>query len=104
MVLFLKDQKQDAVKLLRAAVAERPGDAALQEKLALLRRAAGDEAGAIESLERSLALDPGRQSSYFFLAETQPNRAARRKTLERLLLLYPRSLIGQEAMRELTRP
>lgn len=104
MVLFLKDQQPDAVKLLRAAVAQRPGDAVLHEKFALLRRAAGDKAGAIESLERSIALDPGRQSPYFFLAETQPDQAARRRTLERLLLLFPRSLIGREALRELTRP
>ena len=69
MVLFLKDQKKDALKLLEAAVQQGFGDAALHEKLALVRRADSNLSGAIQSLEKSISLDPGRESAYFFLAE-----------------------------------
>ena len=104
MVLFLKDQKQDARKLLEAAVRERPRDAALHEKLGLIRRAGADIPAAIQSLEKSIALDPGRESAYFFLADCQPTPAARAAVLNRLLSVFPQSLIAREALRNLARP
>ena len=103
MVLFLKDQKQDALKLLEAAVQQRPGDAILHEKLALLRRAASNMQGAMESLEKSIALDPGRESAYFFLADCQATPEARNQVLNRLLKVFPQSLIAREALRNSTR-
>jgi len=104
MVLFLKDQKKDALKLLEAAVRQRPDDAALHEKLALVQRADANLPGAIRSLERSIALDPGRESAYFFLAECQSNIDARQQVLKRLLKVFPQSLIAREALRKSARP
>ncbi len=104
MVLFLKDQKKDAVKLLEAAVQQRPGDAALHEKLALVRRADANVQGAVASLERSIALDPGRESAYFFLAECQATQAGREQVLKRLLKVFPQSLIAREALLRSARP
>lgn len=104
MVLFLKDQKKDALKLLEAALQHRPKDAALHEKLALVKRADSNLQGAIESLEKSIALDSGRESAYFFLAECQANPAARQQVLNRLLKVFPQSLIAREALRGSTRP
>ena len=97
MVLFLKDQKADAVKLLKAAVAQRPSDAALHEKLAIVQRAAGDVRGGLDSMERAIAIDPARESAYHFLADWQ-NGDARRQVLERLLRVFPQSLIAREAL------
>jgi tetratricopeptide (TPR) repeat protein len=97
MVLFLKDQKSDAVKLLKAAVAQR-SDAALLEKLAIVQRSAGDAQGAVQSLERAIALDPGRESAYFFLADFQTSAEGRKRVLERLLAVFPQSLIAREAL------
>lgn len=104
MVLFLKDQKKDAVKLLEAAVQERPGDAALHEKLALVRRADANLPGAVASLERSIALDSGRESAYFFLAECQTTQAGREQVLKRLLKVFPQSLLAREALLRSARP
>ncbi len=104
MVLFLKDQKKDALKLLEAAVQQRPGDAALHEKLALVRRADSNLSGAIQSLEKSISLDPGRESAYFFLAECQTTPAGRKQVLNRLLKVFPQSLIAREALGNSTRP
>jgi hypothetical protein len=104
MVLFLKDQKQDARKLLEAAVQERPNDAELHEKLGLIRRANADIPAAIRSFEKSIALDAGRESAYFFLADCQPTPAARAAVLNRLLAVFPQSLIGREALRNSPRP
>ena len=104
MVLFLKDQKKDAVKLLEAAVQARPGDAALHEKLALVRRADANLPGAMASLERSIALDPGRESAYFFLAECQATAAGREQVLKRLLRVFPQSLLAREALLRSARP
>ncbi len=104
MVLFLKDQKKDAVKLLEAAVQQRPGDAALHEKLALVRRADANVPGAIASLERSISLDPGRESAYFFLAECHGTAAGREQVLKRLLKVFPQSLIAREALLRSARP
>jgi tetratricopeptide (TPR) repeat protein len=97
MVLFLKDQKADAVKLLKAAVAQR-SDAALLEKLAIVQRSAGDAKAAVQSLERAIALDPGRESAYFFLADWQSDAEGRKRVLERLLAIFPQSLIAREAL------
>ncbi len=104
MVLFLKDQKKDALKLLEAAVQQRPGDATLHEKLALVRRADSNLPGAIQSLEKSIALDPGRETPYYFLAECQSTRASRAQVLNRLLKVFPQSLIAREALRKSALP
>jgi tetratricopeptide (TPR) repeat protein len=104
MVLFLKDQKKDAVKLLETAVQARPGDAALHEKLALVRRADANLQGAIASLEKSISLDAGRESAYFFLAECQATAAGREQVLKRLLRVFPQSLLAREALLRSARP
>jgi hypothetical protein len=96
MVLFLKDQKADARKLLRAAVTLRPDDATLREKLALLEKALGDTPAAITHLERAVALDPLSPRAWFLLAECQP--AQRRAILSRFLRLVPQSLLAREAL------
>ena len=103
MVLFLKDQTKDALTLLREAVKHRPTDAALHEKLGILHQANGDLPQARNSLEASVRLDPGRESAYFRLADCQPTTEARRQILERLLKVFPQSLIAREALRDLTR-
>jgi hypothetical protein len=53
------------------------------------------------SLEKAIQLDPGRESPYYFLAECQPNTEGRRQTLQRLLRVFPQSLIAREALRDL---
>jgi len=95
MVLFLKDQHGDAAKLLQAALAARPGDAALAEKLGAIRRAGGDTAGAVAALERAIALEPARETAYHLLEEMRPGLGA----LERYLRVNPESLIAREALR-----
>ena len=96
MVLFLKDQKADARKLLRTAVSLRPDDPALREKLALLEKSLGDLPAAITHLERAVALDPLSPRAWFLLAECQP--AQRRAVLTRYLRLVPQSLLAREAL------
>ena len=98
MVLFLKDQHKDAVKLLEAATRERPGDAATYEKLAAVYRAAGEKDRAVAALERAIALEPSRESAYHLLHEIRPEARA----LERYLQFNPQSLIAREAIRRLT--
>jgi tetratricopeptide (TPR) repeat protein len=95
MVLFLKDQHQDAAKLLQAAIALRPGDAALHEKLAAVLRAAGDRAAAARALERAIAIDPLRETAYHMLHEMQPEA----KALDRYLRVNPQSVLAREALR-----
>lgn len=91
MVLFVKDQKADAAKLLRAAIAARPGDAGLYEKLGVVL---GSEA----AFEKAIALEPSRESAYHLLADLQPTGERRRAVLERYLQFNPQSLIGREAL------
>ncbi|MBM3759654.1 MAG: hypothetical protein FJW36_05345 [Acidobacteria bacterium] len=96
MVLFLKDQKVDARKLLRSAVALRPNDAPLREKLAVVERSLGDTGSAIAQLEKAISLEPLSPRAYFLLTECQP--AQRRTILERLLQLAPQNLLAREAL------
>jgi len=98
MVLFLKDQKADGRKLLAAAVALKPGDAGLREKLGLLERATGDLAAAKGSFEKAIELDPAGERAYFLLAECQPSLALRGDVLRRLLRVLPQSLLAREAL------
>ncbi len=99
MVLFLKDQHADAVKLMEAAITRKPGDAALYEKLAAIRRAGGDKDRAAAALEKAIALDPSRETAYHLLQEIRPESGA----LARYLKVNPQSLIAREALRRLTR-
>jgi hypothetical protein len=103
MVLFLKDQTSDALKLMSAAVAARPNDATLQEKLAVVQRGAGDLARARESLERAIALDAFAETAYHLLADLQPNGELRRSVLERYLKANPQSVLAREAIRDSAR-
>jgi tetratricopeptide (TPR) repeat protein len=96
MVLFLKDQKADARKLLRRAVALRPKDARLREKLAVVERSLGDSAAAIAQLEQAIAMEPLEARAWFLLAECQPGQ--RREILSRYLRLVPQSLVAREAL------
>lgn len=99
MVLFLKDQFKDAVQLMEAAIAQRPDDASLHEKLAVLRRAAGDKERAAAAAEKAIALDPARESAYHLLHEIRPESGA----LQRYLQYNPRSVIAHEAIGRLRR-
>ncbi len=103
MVLFLKDQHADAVKLLQAAVAARPNDAGLREKLAVVLNAAGEKARAVEALEKAIALDPLRETTYHLRATQEATTAGRRQVLERWLAKMPQSLVTREALRDLER-
>jgi tetratricopeptide (TPR) repeat protein len=103
MVLFLKDQHRDAVKLLQAAVAARPGDAGLREKLAVVLNAAGDKVRAVEALEKAIALDPLRETAYHLRAAQEATPAGRKQVLERWLAKMPQSLVTREALRDLAR-
>lgn len=103
MVLFLKDQHADAVKLLQAAVAARPTDAGLREKLAVVLNAAGEKARAVEALEKAIALDPLRETTYHLRATQEATTAGRRQVLERWLAKMPQSLVTREALRDLER-
>ena len=104
MVLFLKDRHADAGKLLRAAIAERPTDSSLREKLAVILKASGDPAGARLALEKAVALDPSRETAYHLLAELERDPAKRRAVLERYLRFNPKSLIAREALAKLPAP
>ena len=104
MVLFLKDQHADAGKLLRAAIAARPTDSSLREKLAVILKASGDAAGARVALEKAIALDPSRETAYHLLAELEQDPAKRRAALERYLRFNPKSLIAREALAKLPAP
>ena len=104
MVLFLKDQHADAGKLLRAAIAARPTDSSLREKLAVISKASGDPAGARVALEKAIALDPSRETAYHLLAELEQDPAKRRAALERYLRFNPKSLIAREALAKLPAP
>lgn len=104
MVLLLKDQTQDAVKTLRAAVAARPADAAIREKLAIALRAAGEATSARAELEEAIRLEPTRESAYHLLASMAASAGERRQTLERFLRVSPESLVTREAIRALPRP
>ncbi len=101
MVLFLKDQKANAVKLQQAAVALRPKDSRLYEKLAVIRRSLGENGQAAAALEKAIALDPTRETAYHLLAELQPTAALRQAVLERYLRIVPRSVIAREAIAKL---
>jgi hypothetical protein len=103
MVLFLKDQTNDALKLMSAAVAARPNDAALQEKLAVVQRGSEDLTRARESLERAITLDPLAETAYHLLADLQPSAELRRSVLERYLKVNPQSVLAREAIRDSTR-
>ena len=98
MVLFLKDQHQDAAKLLEAAIAQQPRDAALYEKLATVRRATGDKERAIAALERAMELDPARESAYHLLNDLRPEAGA----LQQYLKFNPQSLIARETLRRMS--
>ena len=104
MVLFLKDQHGDAVKLLRAAVAARPKDAGLREKLAVVLQAAGDRTGAVEALEKAIELDPLRETAYHLRAQQEATPAGRSEVLKRWLAKMPQSLVTREALRDLAAP
>jgi hypothetical protein len=104
MVLFVKNQYEDAVKVLRAAVAARPGDALLYEKLAAVLRGAGQTLQAEAALEKAIALDPARETAYHLLADLQSDPAKKRAVLERYLRFNPQSLIAREAVAKLPPP
>ncbi len=104
MVLFLKDQHADAGKLLRAAIAARPTDSSLREKLAVILKASSDAAGARVALEKAITLDPSRETAYHLLAELEQDPAKRRAALERYLRFNPKSLIAREALAKLPAP
>ncbi|MCX6599222.1 MAG: hypothetical protein NTV70_22960, partial [Acidobacteria bacterium] len=104
MVLFLKDQHRDAVKLLQAAVAARPADAGLHEKLAVVLNAAGDKARAVEVLEKAIALDPLRETAYHLRAAQEATAEGRKQVLGRWLSKMPQSLVTREALRDLAAP
>jgi Flp pilus assembly protein TadD len=95
MVLFLKDQHTDAAKLLQAAITIRPQDAALHERLAAILRANGDPAGAARALERAIALDPLRETSYHLLQQLRPQDNALRRYLD----VNPQSVIARESLK-----
>ncbi|MFO0282772.1 MAG: tetratricopeptide repeat protein [Acidobacteriota bacterium] len=96
MVLFLKDQKADARKLLRTAVSLRPNDPSLREKLALIEKSLGDTSAAVTHLEQAVRLDPFSPRAWFLLADCQPTQ--RRAILSRFLRLAPQSLLAREAL------
>lgn len=104
MVLFLKDQFSSAVRLLEAAISNRPGYAPIYEKLAVVHRAAGDRDKAEAALEKGIALDPARETAWHMLADMSINAEKRRQTLERYLLIMPQSLLAREAIRNSARP
>jgi predicted Zn-dependent protease len=104
MLLFLKDQYTGALKLLRAASAEKPLDASIKEKLALVLSAAGLKSEAAQALERSIQIDPSRETPYHLLADLQPTPEKRKRVLERYLQFNPQSLIAREALTKALRP
>jgi tetratricopeptide (TPR) repeat protein len=101
LVLFWKDQKADAGKLLEAAVKLKPSDAMLHEKLGLIQRALGDLESARQNFSAAISLDPSSERAYFLLAECQPTIEQRTAVLQQLLRRFPQSLLAREA---LTRP
>lgn len=104
MGLYLKDRKSDGVKFLRAAIAERPGDAQLHQKLAAILRSSGDTQDAMQELEKAIELDPALEPAYHMLADLQPTPGKRREVLERYLKFNPRSILAREALARLSRP
>lgn len=104
MVLFLKNQLADSEKLLRAAIALRPQDAGLQEKLGVVLKTMGDVPRSAIAFEKAISLDPSREASYHQLADLQTSAAKRRAILERYLRFNPQSLIAREAIAKLPRP
>lgn len=101
LVLFWKDQKADARKLLEAAVKLKPTDPTLHEKLGLVQRALGDLESARQSFTTAISLDPSTERPYFLLSECQPTIEQRTAVLQQLLRRFPQSLLAREA---LTRP
>lgn len=104
MILFLKNQNADAEKLLRAAIAARPSESSLQEKLAVILKASGDNARAALALEKAITLDRSRETAYHLLAEMEKDPNKRRAVLERYLRFNPQSLIAREALLKLPAP
>jgi tetratricopeptide (TPR) repeat protein len=104
MVLFLKDRRADAEKLLRAALAARPSEPGLWEKLGVILKSAGQKERAALALEKAIALDPARETAYHLLAEMESDPKKRRAVLERYLLFNPKSLIAREALMKLPVP
>lgn len=104
MVLFVKNQVAGAVKVLSAAVAARPGDAKLHQKLGVVLREAGREREAIGQLETAITLDPSLESAYHLLAKWYTAPDLRRSALERYLKVNPQNIIAREAIAALPRP
>jgi hypothetical protein len=104
MVLFLKDQPADAVKLLQEAVRQRPNYAPGYEKLGVVLRAQGEQAKAKAAFEKAIELDETREPPYHLLAEMSGTADERRRILDRYLQVMPGSLIARRAVRTLTGP
>lgn len=104
MGLYLKDRQTDGIKFLRAAIAARPADAQLHQKLAAILRAAGEMKEAIRELETAIDLDPALEPVYHMLADLQPTPVERREVLERYLKFNPNSILAREAIARAAHP
>lgn len=89
-LLFLKDQREDAAKLLRAAIRLRPHFAPYHQKLGIILQSEAE-------LEEAIRLDPYDETNYHLLANLVP--AKRRETLERFLRINPQHLSTRKALR-----
>jgi len=85
-LLFLKDQKEDAAKLVRAAIQYRPRHAPYHQKLGIILKSEAE-------LEEAIRLDPLDETNYFLLAELKPER--KKEILQRLLSVNPQHLVGR---------
>lgn len=88
-LLFLKDQREDAAKLLRAAIRLRPAFAPYHQKLGIILQSEAE-------LNEAIRLDPYDETNYHLLAALVPSR--KRETLERFLQINPQHLSTRKAL------
>jgi hypothetical protein len=91
LILLRINKSAEAAAVFRRAVAEEPEDSTRRYNLAVALLASGDKAGAMEEVERAIALEPLLEDAWALAAEIQPHRAAWWK--QRYLRLVPQRLL-----------